>query len=310
MQIPDRWNLGLGFLFAQNYFPYLEFMPRFSSVTSANFLGKYFRIRYGLNGQEKDGEIAEGIYTADYWEYDSKLGRRWNVDPVVKPNESPYATFANNPIWFIDVTGADTGDVVICFGGADINNEGDAGGAKAIADEVYQQECKTDGGACGSANSTYWGTAPDDPASLDQATQAAYDYVTNNYNKDANGDPVEGGKVVIYGYSYGGVMATHLAERLAADGIQVDLLVTVDAAAGPESDEVDRSPSPNVKYNMNFYQTTPSVVLSHGAPNVAEDPSKTTVLNKDITCDAVSHGNIDDLTQDAVINLIVNTLNL
>jgi hypothetical protein len=47
-------------------------------------------------------------YTAEYWQYDSRLGRRWNVDPVVKEHESPYATFANNPIWFVDPLGADS----------------------------------------------------------------------------------------------------------------------------------------------------------------------------------------------------------
>ena len=39
--------------------------------------------RYGFQNQEKDDEIkGEGIsYTAEYWEYDSRLGRRWNLDP-------------------------------------------------------------------------------------------------------------------------------------------------------------------------------------------------------------------------------------
>ena len=46
--------------------------------------------------------------TAKFWEYDTRLGRRWNVDPVKKYHESPYATFANNPITFIDLDGADT----------------------------------------------------------------------------------------------------------------------------------------------------------------------------------------------------------
>ena len=66
--------------------------------------------RYGFNGQEKDDEIAgEGnSYTAEYWQYDSRLVRRWNVDPVVKTHESPYAAFANNPIWFADPNGADS----------------------------------------------------------------------------------------------------------------------------------------------------------------------------------------------------------
>ena len=65
---------------------------------------------YGMNGQEKDDEIASGIYTAEFWEYDSRTGRRWNTDPVVKPNISSYACFDNNPIFYIDVYGDDPGD--------------------------------------------------------------------------------------------------------------------------------------------------------------------------------------------------------
>ncbi len=72
------------------------------------------RYRYGAQGQEKDDEIkGEGnSYTAEFWQYDSRLGRRWNVDPVVKEHESPYVAFANNPIWFVDPSGADTINVV------------------------------------------------------------------------------------------------------------------------------------------------------------------------------------------------------
>jgi RHS repeat-associated protein len=68
------------------------------------------KYRYGFNGQEMDNEIAgEGnTCTAEFWEYDSRLGRRWNVDPVFKDYESPYATFGNNPIWFADPLGLDT----------------------------------------------------------------------------------------------------------------------------------------------------------------------------------------------------------
>ncbi len=66
--------------------------------------------RYGFNGQEKDDEISGpgNSMTAMFWQYDSRLGRRWNVDPVVKYNEGSYVTFSNNPIWLIDPTGADT----------------------------------------------------------------------------------------------------------------------------------------------------------------------------------------------------------
>ncbi|MBI4945933.1 MAG: hypothetical protein HY840_05985 [Bacteroidetes bacterium] len=64
--------------------------------------------RYGFNGQEKVDEIngsSGSHYTAEYWEYDARLGRRWNQDP--KPNAfiSDYACFLNNPIWFSDPFG-------------------------------------------------------------------------------------------------------------------------------------------------------------------------------------------------------------
>jgi RHS repeat-associated protein len=66
--------------------------------------------RYGFNGQEKVDEIAGSAnsYTAEFWQYDPRIGRRWNLDPVVKIHESPYACFANNPIWFMDPNGSDT----------------------------------------------------------------------------------------------------------------------------------------------------------------------------------------------------------
>lgn len=36
------------------------------------------------------------------------MARRWNIDPETKPDESPYAVFANNPIRFQDPDGRDT----------------------------------------------------------------------------------------------------------------------------------------------------------------------------------------------------------
>ncbi len=62
----------------------------------------------GSNGQEKDDEIFKGAYSAEYWEYDSRLGRRWNRDPKPNPSISDYACFSNNPICFIDIKGDTT----------------------------------------------------------------------------------------------------------------------------------------------------------------------------------------------------------
>ena len=67
--------------------------------------------KFGFNGMEKDPEITglEGShYTAPFWQYDSRIGRRWNVDPVDKPWESSYLAFSGNPISLIDPSGADT----------------------------------------------------------------------------------------------------------------------------------------------------------------------------------------------------------
>ncbi len=63
--------------------------------------------RFGFGGQEKDDEIyGKGkTYSAEFWEYDARVGRRWNVDPVERPHLSPFAAFSNNPIVFIDPEG-------------------------------------------------------------------------------------------------------------------------------------------------------------------------------------------------------------
>ena len=65
------------------------------------------RYRYFFNGQEADNEVyGEGVsLSAEFWQYDSRLGRRWNVDPVFKEYESPYACFAENPVFFADDNG-------------------------------------------------------------------------------------------------------------------------------------------------------------------------------------------------------------
>jgi hypothetical protein len=86
-------------LSATDYYPFGMAMP-----------GRKFdndKYRYGFNGQEKTPEIFEGSTTALFWEYDSRTGRRWNVDPVVKVWESPYVTFGGNPATYADPLGDD-----------------------------------------------------------------------------------------------------------------------------------------------------------------------------------------------------------
>jgi len=86
---------------ANDYYPFGMLMP------SRNYnAGSY---RYGFNGQEKTDDIA-GVgshTTAEFWEYDTRTGRRWDIDPVSKSWQSPYAVLSNSPIWKLDPNGAD-----------------------------------------------------------------------------------------------------------------------------------------------------------------------------------------------------------
>ncbi|NML38409.1 hypothetical protein HHL17_14470 [Chitinophaga sp. G-6-1-13] len=86
---------------AQDYYPFGMMMS--GRKWSAG--GGY---RYGFNGQEKSDEIkGEGnSYTAEFWEYDPRSGRRWNTDAVYK--HSPYEAFGANPIVNSDPSGLDT----------------------------------------------------------------------------------------------------------------------------------------------------------------------------------------------------------
>jgi RHS repeat-associated protein len=90
---------------ANDYYPFGMMMSG-RKYTANTITAKY---RFSINGQEKETELNENITTAMYWEYDSRLGRRWNVDPEDDESISPYACFENNPILMIDADG-DTPD--------------------------------------------------------------------------------------------------------------------------------------------------------------------------------------------------------
>jgi RHS repeat-associated protein len=83
--------------------------------------------RYGFNGQEKSEDVTTGNYTAMFWEYDSRTGRRWNLDPLANqfPELSPYCTNNNNPIKFSDPTGAKPNSIHIDDKGKVLLNKND-----------------------------------------------------------------------------------------------------------------------------------------------------------------------------------------
>jgi len=74
----------------QEYYPFGMQMPGRGSNS-----GSY---RYGFNGQERSKEIHDNSYTAEFWEYDSRIGRRWNMDPKTVPGISAYSVLGNSPV--------------------------------------------------------------------------------------------------------------------------------------------------------------------------------------------------------------------
>ena len=85
---------------ASDYYPFGMGMASRSFSNASSY-------RYGFNGQEKSLEIdANGnSMTALFWQYDARIGRRWNTDPKAVPSQNPFATLNNNPIWHIDPLG-------------------------------------------------------------------------------------------------------------------------------------------------------------------------------------------------------------
>ena len=97
---------------AHNYLPDLvstqDYSPFGMQLEGRSWNSKEYR--FGFNGQQKDDEIYnEGnAYSAQFWEYDARLGRRWNIDPKPNPSISDYVCFANNSISKIDPNGDTT----------------------------------------------------------------------------------------------------------------------------------------------------------------------------------------------------------
>ena len=78
--------------------------PTYPPKSSCSAIGGY---RYFFNGQEADNEaLGEGVsLSAEVWQYDTRLDRRWNVDPKTMVSTSTFSCFCNNPVFYTDVSG-------------------------------------------------------------------------------------------------------------------------------------------------------------------------------------------------------------
>jgi hypothetical protein len=93
----DHWHADIAQ--ASDYYPGGMPMP-----------GKYKQYdwsRMGYNGQAKDDEVygKGNLNSAKFWEMDTRIIRRWNLDPVDQVAISNYAVFGNNSIINNDVLG-------------------------------------------------------------------------------------------------------------------------------------------------------------------------------------------------------------
>ncbi|UEG49658.1 hypothetical protein LK994_13530 [Ferruginibacter lapsinanis] len=79
---------------------YMQQLPGAVSNASATDKAKY---PYSINGQMRSDEIVVNTTTAEFGEYDSRLMRRWNLDPKPDVSVSPYTMYSNNPIIYSDI---------------------------------------------------------------------------------------------------------------------------------------------------------------------------------------------------------------
>ena len=108
---------------------------------------------------------------------------------------------------------------------------------------------------------------------------------------------IENGILILYGYSWGGQLLMEFLEYFKNDKININLLITIDAAKGPVSFTVNNDVTYNVIENLNIFQTTPSPILSHGCANEGKNVKNVNLTDeKNSKNELIVHSNIDEYT--------------
>ena len=107
--------------------------------------------RYGVNGMEREDEVkgAGNNYNTEFRILDVQLGRWWSTDPVFHAGMSPYNTFDNNPIYWIDPRGSNAHGYTIDAAGR-IERVDDTGGDNY--DVLYRKDDYEKAKASGETN--------------------------------------------------------------------------------------------------------------------------------------------------------------
>lgn len=97
----SKFPIPMSYRYSSNYYPFGSTLPTRSWSNASR------AYRFGFNTQEKDNEIAgEGnSFSAEFWQIDTRLGRRFNIDPISQIYLSDYSVLGNSPILFMDLLG-------------------------------------------------------------------------------------------------------------------------------------------------------------------------------------------------------------
>ncbi|GAA4450445.1 hypothetical protein GCM10023092_06310 [Rurimicrobium arvi] len=165
------------------------------------------KYEFGFNGQMKSNDIAGigNFNTAEFWEYNTRTGRRQNLDPVVQISMSDYSVFRGNPILNSDIKGntpdpsthtASDGSVIAVYNDGDkgvykhSNNKDGSVPNKSQIDRRH--ESSTDAGGKKMGETEYWDEFADlktkDPVGVinySDNPKASWNYLIDWMHKDA-----------------------------------------------------------------------------------------------------------------------------
>ncbi|MGS2765244.1 RHS repeat domain-containing protein [Sinomicrobium sp. M5D2P9] len=307
-----------------NYYPFgLQHKGYNNVVNGTEYNYKTFQ------GQELHEDLGLNVIEFKWRTHDPVIGRFWQIDPLAEDftYNSPYAFSENSPIAFVELEGLEKVLAIYYHGGPT------GGGQPTTVDKAgytgqYYQSTQS---FAQSSGREFSGTIIAPGLTSASGVETGMNFVNDNYEA--------GDQVMVYGYSYGVDVAVDLTESLNEAGINVDLLVTVDGSDGPlQNTTVNTDIPENVDTNLNVYQTDNSGTSSssrstgasssgtssgssssnsgssnspgsNGGPNSAVNPSKTNVVNKNITGPGVNHGNIQQKAQNTIQPLINTRIN-
>ncbi|MCX6145911.1 MAG: hypothetical protein NTW25_01485, partial [Candidatus Kapabacteria bacterium] len=179
-----------------------DFYPGGMNISDRSWQGTSYR--YGYNAQEKSLEIdASGNHhTAEFWEVNNASLRRWNTDPVIKPFQSGFSIFGNDPINRIDPNGDE--DYITIGTKQEVKEYEQNKELKAGIDDIFKNRSKnkSERKILDWSNNIIYATSP--TIRQDEAEKLSEFIIANHKNH-----PNE--EINLGGYSYGGDVNMRLA---------------------------------------------------------------------------------------------------